>query len=318
MQIETGASPQSAAPCAALEIHRKPEPFFAFGLSIRSELELPEFRAGFSGAHPATVDVEIAFAPQPSCLEEIRGLKPPLDVKRDIARFWFENVGAFEVTAGSCIRISPEPGISDALLRMYVEGMMMATILFQRNYLVLHASVARIGAKGIGFIGHIGSGKSSTVAALHARGHAVVTDDNAAIHSDSGSPTVLPAFPFVKVFPSVARTIGYSDDSLTQMHDSQPKFVRRLERFADTPVPLDRIYVLSRETDRDIEQLTPAAATIEFVRNSAPVRWRVSADPAHLRQCAALAARIPVYRIRTFHQLTEIPSLASRIENHVA
>ena len=44
--------------------------------------------------------------------------------------------------------------------------------------------------------------------------------------------------------------------------------------------------------------------------------WKLAGGADHLRACAALASRVPVYRIRTFDTLPEIPELASRIEQH--
>lgn len=308
--LSTAAHIQTSFPEAVISTY-----YSAFGLTIRSELPLPEF-CRLPGRRPGSVDVEISLADQgrnsgaeasaPSCTVGLRE-----------AHFWFEGVGGFDVTDGSRIRIRRHPAADDALLRMYVEGMMMATILFQRGHIVLHASVVQIGEKCAAFLGHVGAGKSSVAAALHVRGHGVVSDDNAAIDFSGGQPAVLPAFPYVKVFRSIAQSLGVPDGSLTVMHSSQPKCARGVRAgFPRAPVTLDRIYVLSRGEEHDLRTLSKRDATIELVRNSVPIRWKLPGGPEHLAQCAALAAHIPAFRIRTFDALGELPMLAKSIERH--
>jgi len=95
---------------------------------------------------------------------------------RRLVVFWYG--------AGAKIVISPEPGIEQRfLLRMYVRSMMMACLLHQRGFYVLHASVVQIADYCHCFSRtrwrrEILHGRR----ALHARGHAVVTDDLRRVH----------------------------------------------------------------------------------------------------------------------------------------
>lgn len=289
----------------------------AFGLHIATELPLPEFTPVYGTCVP--VDAEVTFGSGDDWIAAIRHLPSSWKVDSKEALFWFRGVAGFRVIDGRKIIVSPEPGIDHSLLRMYVEGMMIATLLFQRGFFVLHSSVVRIGSFAIALLGHVGAGKSSTAAALHARGHAVVSDDNAAIELRAPQPEVTPAFPFLKVFPAIAESLGFAKDTLTQMHVSQPKSVHPVsDLFPDQPLPLDRIYVLTREPISGIERVSAPDAIIEIVCNSVPTRWKLPGGAAHLKTCASLAARVPVYRIRTFDTLPELPQLAARIEQHCA
>jgi hypothetical protein len=290
--------------------------YSAYGLRIHSDLDLPEF-SRCSDADISSIDVDVAFAPESPWIAEARALESSWNVDLKDARFWFSGVGAFQVTGGSKVLITPEPDIDHHLLRMYVEGMMMATLLYQRGFFVMHSSVVKVGRTCVAFLGHVGAGKSSTAAVLHSRGHAVVTDDNAAIDLASGLPHVTPAFPYLKVFPAIAASLGHAEESLTRMHRSQPKFAHQVTReFPLSPVPLDRIYVLTRDASPVIERISAPEAIIELVRNSVPTRWKLAGGASHLRQCSRLAERVPVFRIRTFDTLAELPILAERIENH--
>jgi len=296
------------------EAHQ-PSAYFAYGLKIASQLPLPEFTP--LPGPPAVPDVVVTFGSGLDWIPAVRHQNSSWHVDGIDSRFWFEGVGGFRILNGREIIISPEPGIDHELLRMYVEGMMMATLLYQRGHFVLHAGVVRIGDTAVALLGHVGAGKSSSAAALHARGHAVVTDDNAAITFTADGAVVTPAFPYVKVFPAIAASLGYRDDSLTRMHASQPKFVSPVtEDFPDQPVPLKRIYILRRGASVPVEPISPAETILELVKNSVPTRWKLAGDAVHFRTCARLAALLPAFRLRTFTELSEIPALAETIERH--
>jgi hypothetical protein len=152
---------------------------------------------------------------------------------------------------------------------------------------------------------------------LYARGHAVVSDDNAAISLGRKEPMVMPAFPYVKIFGGVAASLGHRPDALQRMHSSQPKFVTNVSAaFPSSPTPLARIYVLSRGADMPLAPLSALETTMELVRNSVPTRWNLPGTADHLRQCGSLAHRIPAFRVRTFTTLEQLPVLAETIERH--
>jgi hypothetical protein len=293
----------------------RPFHYKAYGLSIQSDLPLPEF---LPGAGPRCVpDVLVTLGREEDWTGDARGERSFRSINAGDARFWFPAVGGFHVRSGSEIIITPEPDVDEDLLRLYVEGMMMASLLHQRGFFVLHASVVQVGDSAIAFLGHVGAGKSSVAAALHARGCPVVADDNAAIDLSSPRLTVLPAFPAVKIYPKIASELGYPEDSLAVMHPSQPKRARSVDvAFPQCPVPLKTIYTLARGADSGFVPLARAAYLLELIRNSVPTRWGHSGDGEHLRQCTNLAGRIPAFRVRTFDTPEELPSLALRIEQH--
>lgn len=288
----------------------------AYGICIDSRIPLPEFPI----AHHAPVlapDASVSFGDNSDWTAAVCHLPSFWQVRNDHAKFWFRGVGGFHVRNGNEIIVSPEPGIDDSLLRLYVEGMMMACLLQQRGFYVLHASVVQVGDHAVAFLGHVGAGKSTMAAALHFRGHPVVTDDNAAVDMSAPQPMVIPAFPSVKLLPAIAASLGCEERSLRVMHSSQRKRARSVSRnFPLHPVPLDRLYVLDRAADDEIVRLTPGQSILELIRNSVPTRWRQPGDAAHLMQCGQLSRRLPVWKVRSFDTLEAIPDLARRIEEH--
>ncbi len=130
-------------------------------------------------------------------------------------------------------------------------------------------------------------------------------------------PLVLPAFPNLKVYPEVARSLGHDPLALKPMHDSQIKQgLSVADAFSPDPLPLETIYVLDREAEPGIAAVSPIEGITELIRHSVPTRWGVAGNARHLKMCADLARRVPIYRVRTFSALNEIPSIAEQIERH--
>ena len=233
------------------------------------------------------------------------------------AHFSYPRAGQFRVTGGRKVIVTPEPGAEAALLRLYVQGMMLAAILHQRGLFVLHSSIVNSGDRCVAFVGSIGAGKSTMASGFHARGWSVVADDNAAIDLGRTPPTVLPAFPSLKIYPAVAAALGYDQSRLRPVHESQPKQAQAVASgFSTDPVPLDGIYVLDRDAAPEIQRLSAIESVTELIRNSVPTRWGVAGDGRHLKMCATLAERVPVYRVKTFTTLQQIGEVLDRIQDH--
>jgi HPr Serine kinase C-terminal domain len=236
------------------------------------------------------------------------------DICGQEAHFWFKDVGGFIVKNGSSIVMLPEAGVDHGLLRLYVEGMMMAMILYQRGMCVLHASVIEINGAAVALTGQIGAGKSSLAAALYTRGHRILSDDNAGIDL-TGMPTVIPAYPYIKLFPAIAASLGFENGSVRTLHTSQIKITGAVTNgFAQQPLPLHSIYVLGRDYESAPARLSPLQVVIELIRNSVPTRWGCTGDAQQLQQCGLIAKTVPTFTLRTFSDLESLPRIAEALE----
>jgi hypothetical protein len=264
--------------------------YSAFGLRIRSDFPLPEF---LPADGPPDVTIRVDRTPAPVNL-----LEPPYHVDLGVrdATLAFRRVGVFRLYSGSDILVSLAPGAELSLARLYLVGKVMATLLYQRGLLVLHASAMEVDGRAVAFVGSSGFGKSSLAASLHARGFKVVADDIVALDVDSAVPRAIPAFPQLKVDPEMALSLGHGKGSLVFLHSAESKRgLRVTELFASTPLPLALIYLLG-EDEAYSGSLRPQEVLIELVRHSFPARLLQSGGGPHLRQCARLAKQVPVFR----------------------
>jgi hypothetical protein len=197
----------------------------------------------------------------------------------------------------------------------------MATLLYQRGLLVLHASAVEVEGQAVVFVGASGWGKSSLAASLHARGHKVIADDVVAVDLNSSVPLAIPGFPQVKLDPEFAFWLGHDASSLIPLHPLESKRgMRVVDRFAATATPLGLIYLLDRATERGPESTTlhPQDVLIEFVRHSFPARLLHSGGAPHLRQCASLAKHVPVRRFTRTDDRIPPAELANRVQTDLA
>ncbi len=300
--------------------------YIAYGLGIQSELHLPELTEAEVGAD---VVIRLGKVSRSPAEQAVTGKTPAGNefwMTADEVCFFREEVGAFLMRKGREIVVDPAPGAEERLIRLFVWGSVLAVTLHLRGLLVLHASAVEMNGGAVAFLGGPGWGKSTTAAALHARGYRMVTDDVLAVDLDGGnSPTALPAFPQFKLWPEAAIALGYDLETLPLLHPEFDKRARRITNgFSTTPLTIERIYVLDLGETREIEPLRPQETMVELVRHSYWMRvfqmplLGAKATSHHFSQCASLANKVPISRLRRTRCLPELPDLAKLVEEDLA
>lgn len=286
--------------------------YLAYGLGIHSEMVLPEFT-------PAEVNRDVVVRLR-------RGdNRPPntndrhsfidLDVRE--AKLHIEHIGDFLVKAGREIVVIPKPGADHRLMRLYIVGTVMAILLYQRGFMVLHASAVQINKRALVLLGASGSGKSSLAAALYSRGHDLIADDVSGVRIRRNSSLVVPGYPQLKLSSEAAVSLGLSSQDLFSLHETEEKLGLRIERgFSTQPATLSAIYLLSDEDAHKIKKLNPQEAVIELVRHSLPTRFSRPGDQAHFLKCLNIVTNTPFFRLSMPSSIRWLPELARRLEEH--
>jgi hypothetical protein len=226
-------------------------------------------------------------------------------------------LGAFVVREGKEITVFPHPAAESAVLERHLVGNILAILLYQRSYLVLHASMVKIDGGAVAFLGEAGAGKSSAAAALYSQGHGLLADDTTALPNCDPPGLAVPGFPQLKLAAPVAQALGYPSDALDQAEVVDDKLILRVNQgFETLAAPLERIYVLRRGSEFQIEPITPRQAVVEFIRHSVPVRFLQSGDAAHFGNCLRLARWLPAFSLTIPPGLGHLPRLARAIEHH--
>jgi hypothetical protein len=291
----------------------------AYGLTIASQIELPELEP----SAPASVDVLITVGPidlpKPSPETGIAFRFEPS--QQYLA---WQTVGAFLITDACRIEVEPAPGVDDALLAFPLLGPVMALLLHQRGLLILHASAIAVGGKSAVFMGDKGAGKSTTASAMIRAGHRLLTDDVVALDL-AEQPMIVPGFPQLKLAADAAAAFPIRQAEIRpQVHAAIDKMQHRLHGgFSGDAVPATRIYILERGDKAAITPLPGVSALPAIIKFSYVTRFGRPAlvgdfATTHLRQCAALASQIGVCRLEVPTGLDRIAEAVALIENDLA
>ncbi len=287
--------------------------YVVYGLGVHSTVELPELVPG-----SAPPDVVVRLASIPGAPPDPAASGSVVHATPDEVRLHWPEAGTILVRHGREITLDPRPGADSDVLRLYLLGPALGLLLHQRGLLVLHASAVALNGGAAAFLGHSGRGKSTTAAALHARGWPVVADDVVAVDlSPPGTPVALPGFPQLKLWPDAITALGEGPESLPRVHPAEEKRARVVSAAA-APRPLRRLYVLTDAASLELELLHGHAAVFELLQHS----YIAAALPglgssSHLDQCARLAAAVPVRRLYRPRSLARLGVLATLIEADV-
>ena len=292
--------------------------YIAFGLSISAPMPFPELVVGKEDGGQVEGKVSIRFgcvkAPPLAIYERDRGRPGP--VPQEVLLFWQE-VGWFLVRAGSEIVVEPRAGLDERTLRLFILGPVLAVLLRQRGHLLLHASAVAVDEEAVLFMGSAGRGKSTTAAALHARGHGLATDDVAVLRIGQGPTMLLPGFPQLKLWPKTLFSLGEDPKRLSRCNPRLEKRARPATRkFPSTPLPLKRIYVLDEGDASEVSPLRPQEALAELVRHTYGAMG--VGNSSHFFDCASLIKEAAICRLRRQKSLSRLSELARFIEDDLA
>ncbi len=294
----------------------------AYGLGIHSALPLPELVA----TAEIETDVVIQLGKVDLSLPETTSRQGYFHLTAQSACFFWDQIGTFLVQNGKEIIVEPLPGVEERLIRLPLLGTVLAVLLYQRGFLVLHASAVAINSGVVAFLGGKGQGKSTMAATLYARGHYLMADDVVALDfSDPTRPLVFPGFPQFKLWPEAAASaLGDDPETLPQLTSGYEKRARRAaDRFSSRPLPIKYLCVLSQGSALALKPLQPQEAIVQLIANSYVARFgnqllQGFGASAHLRQCASLIESVPVYCLERPHSLSLLPTVAQLVEEHFA
>ncbi len=288
--------------------------YSAYGLSVHSEFPLPEM-----SVHHAPADIVV----RAGVVDE----RPPSSSSGSGGSWYrvspsqsclvWEEVGAFLIRNGSEIIADPAEGVGDGLLRQAIIGPAFAMLLQQRGFFPLHAAAVALGEEAIAIAGDSGSGKSTLAAALHARGHALLSDDIAAISFETDRPVTYPGFPRFRLWPETATRFDEEADALPRLHSGTEKRLMSLSSgFATTELPLRRVYILADSPAESITVLSRQEGLLLVMRlcyNLELIQAAVGM-PALMKQCARLVGSADVCVLKRRRSLEILPELAALVE----
>ncbi|GAB4523017.1 MAG: hypothetical protein Tsb0014_00120 [Pleurocapsa sp.] len=292
--------------------------YYAYGIGIHSEIKIPEFISSSKEAD-TTITIKSDASLADYLPEAVLEQPWALHLSRESAIVYVKDTGVFLINEGKTIVFIPAPEATEQVTRFYLVGTVMAILLYQRRFLVLHGSVIDIDGQAIIFLGNSGDGKSSTAAALHAGGHNLINDDVAPITLEQGRAIVQPGFPQIKMSRETATALNYDFESLPHIHPKENKRGYR-PKYNSVPQPMKvgRIYVLEYGEEFAVESISASLAVKELSRHSRPTTLYHKGDALHFFQCANLVKQQTIYRLIRPKKIELLPQIVEFIVKDLA
>ncbi len=276
--------------------------FEAFGLNIISEIPLSELSQRL--VDESSIDVYI----KEKCLKNqwnvLDDQESAFVITEDKVMFEVPNIAIFSVESGNIIYVTPLKDYDEDVVRLYLLGTGIGTILLQRKTLPLHGSALEFEGKAIAIVGDSGAGKSTTASALMKEGFKLMSDDVIALAlTEEMNIMVNPAYPQQKLWKDSIETLGMSVDHYHSIYGRETKFnVPVIEKFVNKPIPLYGIFELVKSsTNEGIEykQLDKLESFYSIYSNTfrnfliRPLNlldW-------HFKFSAQILERVPIYKL---------------------
>jgi len=243
----------------------------------------------------------------------------------------FPGLAVFLVSRdGDRVRCVPRRGTRLRIVAHLFVSQVLPLALSQQGRLVMHASAVATPHGAVAFLGAAGQGKSTLSASFVRRSFPLLTDDGLLLVEDGATLAGVPSYPEIRLWPDVLAVLGNGGLEVHDVVHRAGKKRLRIDRgswlFSREPVPVRRIYVLSRTkpTARSraatISALTPREAFIELVQHT----YRLDLDDrSRLRDefdsIGRIAARPSlIYRLAFPHDLSRLPAVQAAILDHCA
>jgi hypothetical protein len=294
--------------------------YTAYQLLIESELPLPELEPAAHSNGPA--DVTIRWGGVERKRPGSASGEDHIWATANEVMFCFPGSAAFMISQGREIIIERLAGATDADIRAVLTGSVMAVLLHQRGYLILHASCVSKDGYAIAFAADSGTGKSTLAAAFDSRGYCLVADDIVAIDMENATgPRIFPGFFQMKLSEQTARFIGADWDRLVQLGlEGEKRGHRAKGKPAQSSMALRCVYLPADHHCEQIETLTPQQSFGQLINHSYVLSLlsHTHTQSNHFRQAARLAATVPVRKLHRRRSLDLLPAVVTMVENDLA
>lgn len=240
--------------------------YLTFGLVIESELELNELL-------PATgqADVQIMLGKAPDHLENPEVTTPWYEAAPGRFLLRVEGIARYYVESGELIIIEPHPAAQPEAIRVFLLHTVLAALLQQRDYLVLHGATAVVDGKAVVLVGNSSVGKTAIALTLFDRGYEIFGDEIGVIKLQEGKPVVVPGVPQLNVWGDTLKRADHDVERYQPIRQEIEKYAVPIhDQFGKSSVALGNIILMKQHNlvENAWEPLKGAAGFEQMLRNA--------------------------------------------------
>ncbi len=217
---------------------------------------------------------------------------------------WFKNqVGSFWIHDKSEINFVENEGISIDDAAVFLPGLCLSILLWQRGDIMIHGACLRYKEKTIVISGNSGAGKSTLTTELIKNGAKLLADDVTCIRNCNGIYMSYPAFPAQKLCDDQIEKNGLNRENLKQISYDLNKYeVVREEVFFDEARKADVFFrVEIQDADELKKEEVIASEKLKVIIDSIFINWifndAFKLKPEDFMNCAGFANQIQMKKI---------------------
>ena len=294
------------------------------GLCIVSNLPLPAL-APWTPENSRGDRVLIRRSRVPGSLSSVDVVFPDGQCNEKELLLTIPEIATYLIRTGTEILVDQAPASNFGDVRGYLLGTVFGVLCHQRGITPLHASAIDVADGCVAFVGDSGTGKSTLVAALAARGHQVIADDVCFLQpNEQGQVRVWPGMNRLRLWEDAMKALGYDGPGVEREFRGYNKYLIPLHAPPNPSKPrqLRRVYQLEPAPEGErasVHRLRGAAVVEVLIQNI----YRLGLAEHMGRKanafvvCAAAAQDIPIFRFSRplgFHALGEA---VNSLENHL-
>lgn len=265
--------------------------YYAFGLVIESEFDLPQVEIS-KATHS---DVVIKSMPN---IE--RDFISDFSIEKQAIRFSIKDIGNFKITNGNTIEVYP---LSDdySKLPIFLLGSCMGALLHQRGEMILHGSCVSKGEQTILITGDSGSGKSTLASVFLSHGWKLLTDDVAVIKNPENAALVQPSYPSQKIWgDSPEFNSNNNEIHSVYKRDGHSKFgINVKDSFVSEPKTLTTILkLIASDNPSYIEPINGFTKIDQLMKNTYRY-YMLNRDEleTHFQKCVTMSLKVPMFLV---------------------
>ena len=297
--------------------------YIVAGLTVRSEIELPELVPLVSSND--VPDIEIRFGSVPESLPHATRATFESEIAENDVLLKIPDVARYFIKTGCEILVEATPNVHAKDLRLYLLGSALGAVYLQRGYFPFHASVVVVNGNAVAFTGDSGAGKSTMAAWMNAQGYPLLCDDVCVIRlGENDVPMAYSSFPRLKLWGDALDAFEIDTSELHSDYYCTDKYhLPAKGNFCIDPVPLRRIHILqfsAPDGKTCIENINPARA-VHLLRNNTYRFQYISGlglTRSHFIDCVQLARKAHVHFLTRPRQYKSLPDCQRLIEEQMA
>jgi hypothetical protein len=223
--------------------------YTAYGLKIKSEIDLPELKQVDS----TEFDTSVVYGDVPKEIKNPTKKGVAFQAKENEFLLNVKDVADFYVINGKEIVVSKNENASDSEVNLFLLGSAFGAVIFQKRKIPFHGSSVIINDQAVIVSGVSGVGKSTIVANLVRMSYPLLSDDVTVLESENNNIIASFGFPQVKLWLDSLEQMKIESTNLKKIRPQLEKYKYPIFNFIEDKKVVSSVFIIKRKNTEGVE-----------------------------------------------------------------